>query len=58
MKYTTEKLTELQQELKGIVKDAQSGKLTNTQASEKIIHLKDEMDKVIQHLKESAKKQQ
>jgi hypothetical protein len=56
MRYTTEKLTELQNELKDIVKEAQSGKLTNMEASEKIIHLREEMDKIIQHLKTSVKK--
>ena len=51
MKFTTEKLAELEKELKQIIKEAQSGKIGKAEAAEKILHLREEMDKVIEHLK-------
>jgi hypothetical protein len=53
MKLTTSKLTDLEKELKQIIKDAQAGKINKTEAAEKILHLREEMDKVIEHLKNS-----
>jgi hypothetical protein len=53
MKFTTEKLAELEKELKQIIKDAQGGKMNKAEAAEKIIHLREEMDKVLDHLKAS-----
>jgi hypothetical protein len=51
MKFTTEKLADLEKELKHIISEAQSGKIDKAQAAEKILHLREEMDKVIEHLK-------
>jgi hypothetical protein len=51
MKFTTEKLAELEKELKQIIKEAQSGKIGKAEAAEKILHLREEMDKVIEYLK-------
>ena len=51
MKFTTEKLADLEKELKEIIKEAQSGKMDKAKAAEKILHLREEMDKVITHLK-------
>lgn len=55
MKYTQQKLTELQIELKNVVKDVAAGKLSKEMAAEKIVHLREEMDKVIEYLKTSAR---
>jgi hypothetical protein len=54
MKFTTIKLTELEKELKQILKEAQSGKIGKADAADKIMHLREEMDKVIEHLKKSS----
>jgi hypothetical protein len=51
MKFTTSKLADLEKELKQIIEDVQAGKINKTEAAEKIIHLREEMDKVIEHLK-------
>ena len=45
----------LQAELKEIVKNAQAGKLTRLEAADKILHIREEMDRVIDHLKSTAK---
>jgi hypothetical protein len=55
MKYTHQKLLELQNELKQVVKEVESGNMTQAEAADKIIHLREEMDKVIEHLKTKAK---
>lgn len=51
MKYTQQKLSELQKELTQVVKEVQSGKITQAQAADKVLHLREEMDKIIEHLK-------
>src|SRR5688572_24136471 len=55
MCYTNEKLAELQKELKDIVKEVQAGKLSQVEAADKIMHLREEMDKIIHHLKSNPK---
>ena len=55
MKYTTEKLAALQAELKEIVKNAQAGKLTRLEAADKITLIREEMDRLIDRLKSTAK---
>lgn len=57
MKYTQKKLTELQAELKKVVENVKSGKIDSVHAADAIVRLRDEMDTVIQHLKDIAKKQ-
>lgn len=56
MKYTAEKLAELQKEMAGIIKQLQEGKLTLVEASDKIAHLKEEIDAILHHLKLEARK--
>jgi hypothetical protein len=56
MKYTAEKLAELQKELAGILKEVQSGKLTMLEAADKIIHVKGEIDDILNHLQMEARK--
>jgi hypothetical protein len=51
MKITTSKLTELEKELKEIIKGVEAGKIGKAEAAEKILHLREEMDKVLEHLK-------
>jgi hypothetical protein len=53
MKFTTAKLADLEKELKQILKDAESGKLGKAEAAERILHLREEMDKVLEHLRSS-----
>jgi hypothetical protein len=50
MKYTTEKLADLQEELRGILKELQAQKLTASQAADKIAHVKEEIDTILKHL--------
>ncbi|HEY0654379.1 MAG TPA: hypothetical protein VGD65_14665 [Chryseosolibacter sp.] len=56
MKYTEEKLTELQKELKTVVKDVAAGKLNKQAAADKIVHLREQIDMIIDHLKADANK--
>lgn len=53
MKFTTTKLSELQKELQQILKEAEAGKINKAEAAEKILHLREEMDKVLDHLRNS-----
>jgi hypothetical protein len=54
MKFATAKLADLQKELKQILKDAEAGKLSKAEAAERILQLREEMDKVLQHLRKSG----
>jgi hypothetical protein len=56
MKYSIDKLNDLRQELIQITKDVQKGLITNDQAADRIVHVREEMDKVIQRLKDLSKK--
>jgi hypothetical protein len=56
MKYTSQKLIELQQELEVIIKDVKAGKINEKVAADKIIHIREEMDIIITHLKSVSKK--
>lgn len=51
MKITTAKLTDLEKELKQILRDVEAGKLNKAEAAERILHLREEMDKVLEHLR-------
>jgi hypothetical protein len=51
MKKQIEKLILLQTELKEIINDAQSGKLSKQQAADKIADLKGKIDGIVMHLK-------
>jgi hypothetical protein len=55
MKYTSEKLAELQKELNVILNQVQAGKLTKREAGDKIIHLKEQIDLIINHLNRNRK---
>lgn len=54
MKYTQDKLKELQNELKDVVKDVGAGKLTHDNAAEKIVHLREEIHKILKHLRKAT----
>lgn len=56
MKYETEKLKELQLQLKGIIKAVETGKLDKGEAAEKIIEVREQMDRIITSLRSKASK--
>jgi hypothetical protein len=51
MQHHTPKLAELQKQLKQIVKDANSDKLTKKEAADKILAIKEEMETIIESLR-------
>jgi hypothetical protein len=51
MKFTTTKLSELDKQLKQIIKEAEAGKINKAEAAEKILQLREEMDKILDHLR-------
>ena len=55
MQLTNHKLAELQQELKVVIKEVKEGKLDAKEAADKILHLREEMDKVIERLRSISK---
>lgn len=55
MQFTNQKLAELQQELKVVIKEVKEGKLDERAVADKIIYIREEMDKVISHLRSISK---
>jgi hypothetical protein len=53
MRYTTERLKKLKDELYALSKDAQSGILDKNKAADKIIELRDQIDEILAHLSKS-----
>lgn len=51
MKFTQQKLTEIQKEIQEVLKQVSSGKLNANTAADKIVHLREEMDSILDHLK-------
>lgn len=51
MKLTTSKLSELEKQLKAIIKDVENGKINKAEAADKILNLREEMDKILDHLR-------
>ena len=56
MQKSVEKLTLLKQQLTQVTKDVEAGKLAAGEAAEKIIQLREEMDKIVERLRDIAKK--
>jgi hypothetical protein len=51
MNVDNEKLEQLKTQLKNIVRDAQSGKLDNAKAAEKILEVREEIDEIVRRRK-------
>jgi hypothetical protein len=51
MKVTTAKLEELKKELTQITKEVEKGRIAPRDAADRIIHIREEMDKLILHLR-------
>ena len=51
MKYSIDRLNQLKNELTQITKDVRKGDLSHAEAADKIIQVREEMEKVIEHLK-------
>jgi hypothetical protein len=56
MKFTTTKLADLEKELKNLLRQVQAGKIDKAEAADKILHLREEMDKVLVHLRDASTK--
>jgi hypothetical protein len=56
MKYTEQRLIELQKELTAVVKDVAAGKLNKETAADKIVQLREQMDTIIDYLKSTTVK--
>jgi hypothetical protein len=56
MKFTTTKLADLEKELRNLLKQVQAGKIDKAEAADKILHLREEMDKVLVHLRDASTK--
>ena len=56
MQQSIEKLNQLRNELTEITKEVQKGTLPSSVAADKIIHVREEMDKIIDRLKSMTKK--
>ena len=56
MQYTKQKLVELQQELKVVIEEVKAGKIDEKAAADRIIHIREEMDIIITHLKSISRK--
>jgi hypothetical protein len=53
VKRTSEKLKELETELTFITKEVEQGHISPKDAADKIVHVRDEIDKVIEMMKKS-----
>jgi hypothetical protein len=51
MKRQTPKLVELENKLKAVIREAQSGKLDKSQAAEKITEIREAIDQILLNLK-------
>lgn len=56
MKFTHTKLADLQKKLREVTAEVAAGKLDHQTAAEKIVLLREEMDKIIAHLKDKVGK--
>jgi predicted nucleic acid-binding Zn-ribbon protein len=55
MKVIKERLNALRTEMTAVTKDFEKGKLTSEEAADRIIHIRQEMDELVQRLKNMSK---
>lgn len=56
MQYSIDKLNDLRRELSNVTKEVQDGTLPPSEAADRITRIREEMDKIIQHLKDVVRK--
>lgn len=54
MKFTERKLTEIQKEIQDVLKLVSAKKLDEKTAADKIVHLREEMDAILDHLRKKV----